>query len=322
MNTVTRKVRHWSLALAVGGLVSPLAGAMTTEQCNQKLSNTLLDRAATTTELANPDPMGRVDGLLNNSDFKEYFARFVNAHMNWGPKDNADENPVYMSLINYVFKNDLQWKELLVHDREIVGQNANPSTKDVGYFNHRNWRQRYEGNEEDGFKLRTAYMIMNNMIGLNLEAVTVSATGASDRDARKTPGTVCYHCHYRFDFALDRVADILPRVNRENMDVQNRQDLNPLGSMAEVFGTTITTQGASDPKVAGLRNFVEMLAERDEFYSNACNIAFEFTFGREADGSDPDVFDGCVAEFRKTGKILDAVRHFIESPIFCQDLEG
>ena len=183
MNTLKRLVKPWGLAAAtLGFCLSPMASAMTAKQCNQKLSNTLLDRSASMSELNNPDPMGRVDQMLNDGDFKEYFARFVNAHMNWGPKDNADENPIYQSLINYVFKNDLTWDKLFTHDREIVGQNANPSTNSVGYFNHRHWRQRYEGNEEDGFKIRTAYMIMNNIIGLNLEAVTVSASGASDRD--------------------------------------------------------------------------------------------------------------------------------------------
>ena len=145
-----------TMAVSMGVCFSPLLLADSVQQCNQKLSNTLLDRAATTDELNNQNPMGRVDGLLKKTEFKEYFARFVNAHMNWGPKDEQDDNPVYSSLIGYVFKNDLQWKELFTHQREIVGQNANPSPDAVGYFNHKKWKQRYEGNEEAGFKLRTA----------------------------------------------------------------------------------------------------------------------------------------------------------------------
>ncbi len=79
----------------------------------------------------------------------------------------------------------------------------------LGYFRSRPWMVRYAGNEEEGYRLNAAFRIQQNIIGLDVGAVTnapgvdISATG------RMAAG--CRSCHYDSYFALDKVAKILSR---------------------------------------------------------------------------------------------------------------
>ncbi|MEO1233151.1 MAG: hypothetical protein AAFZ18_30075, partial [Myxococcota bacterium] len=69
--------------------------------------------------------------------------------------------------------------------------------------------------------------------------------------------------------------------------------------------------------IQDLRGLAEMLVERDDFDNNACRLAFAFVFGREEEGTEPATFAGCLEVFRATGDIRDAVRHYLESDLFC-----
>ncbi len=306
-------LRQWFVvAIAACLVVTSTASAMNAKQCNAKLYNTLYGDEPTQSELQTPDPLSQVDDMLKDTKFIDYFSSFVNAHMNWGPEDRIQDNPVYAMVRYHMFRRDLPWKSLFLDRVKVDDQNVNNYADGVGYFEDKEWKDRYAGNEEDGYRLRSAYMIMNNMIGLNLEAITVSATGGSSRADRQTPGSVCFHCHYRFDFALDKVANILTKVDRERSTMNGIVYTDQPESVSEViYGETVTD----------IRSLATMLSERPEFYVNACNIAFEFVFGRESDGSDPEIFGQCVTKFKASGKIQDAIKHFVESDIFCQDLE-
>lgn len=300
---------RWVVGCFVAGVITAASWARADDTlvCNQKLFHTLFSRAPSAAELVAPDPLSRVDQHLTHDEFRETFARFVNARFNWGPKERRDENPVYNMVREYILGRDRPWRDLFTAQVDVVGQNVNSDARAVGYFEGRYWKARYAGNEEDGYKLRTAYLIMNNIIGLNLEAITVTANGGSSRNDREDPDSVCYTCHVAADFALDKVARILDRVDRSASDAQNTIFTDAEGPAQVIYGETIQD----------LRGLAEMLVERDDFDNNACRLAFAFVFGREEEGTEPATFAGCLEAFRATGDIRDAVRHYLESDLFC-----
>lgn len=298
------------LASAACFAQAPSVEASGIKRCNLKLYNTLFDRAPSAAELEAPDPIDRLDRFLENEEFVDTFARFVNARMNWGPEDGRDRNPVYNMVRVYILGRSKPWSALFTDPVDIVGENVNAQGDAVGYFENRHWKRRYAGNEEDGYKLRTAYLIMNNVIGLNLEAITVTSNGGSSRSDREDPNNVCFTCHVAADFALDKVARILDRVNREASDAQNTIFSPPEGPSQVIYGS----------EVGDLRELAEMLVTLDDFNNNACRVAFAFIFGREEAGTEPDAFNGCLAQFRQTKDIKDALRHFLTSDLFCPDI--
>lgn len=303
-------------ALFSGGLLAASSSyAENAMQCNQKLSSTLFGRSATETELNIADPKSRIDAMMADQEFVEHFASYVNAHMEWTPGGNLRNNPVYGALTFYLFEdgNERPWSDLFTGNFELYDNGYNTRNNGSGYFSDRNWNRKYKGNEEDGYKLRTAYMILNNQIGLNLEALTVNNAGGSGRDARQNPDTVCYACHYKEEFALDRIANVLPQVNRQASDDQNLVENPPPGPTPQViYGT----------EVSNLDELVDSLVTTEGFYTNACHIAFKFAFGRDERGADKEIFKGCLDKFKADGRISVAVRHFIDSEIFCKGLEG
>jgi hypothetical protein len=330
MITITRFIRPLgSLAFSAAILASAPIYAENAMQCSQKLHSTLYGRSATAAELNIADPISQVDSMIQNNEFRVEFAKYINAHMNWVPGgERISENPVYSAVVNYLFKprnNDLEalnseypWKNLFTVGYETYDSGWNPkSTEDnglnleaSGYFSNKLWKSIYKGNEEAGVKLRTAYLIMNNQIGLSLDALTVNNSGGSGVAARTDPNSVCAACHLFPEFALDRVANVLPLVNRQTSDAQNFNELpSPNTTPQMIYGSP----------VSNLKELTAVLAELDQFDTNACDIAFQFVFGRERRSADNSIFQACITEFQDSGYITTAVRHFIESEIFCKD---
>lgn len=337
MKTCLRLVKPLIGLVALSALSSApaMGAAQNSMQCSQKLYSTLFGRAATATELELANPLSNVDSMLQDEEFHNKFGEFVNAHMNWIPAEGSRNNPVYMGITKYLFKpgpnewifdengnrtdqkytQELPWAYLFTKGYETYDNGYNPKTQDrcmnaaSGYFSTDYWQKTYKGNEEGGIKIRTAYMIMNNQIGLDLEALTVNSSGGSGLEARSDPSTVCYACHFATDFALDKVASILPKVDRTKApDEQGCTDLPFAGNtQTTVYGQTISN----------LPELTELLAELPQFDENACSIAFEFVFGREERGADREIFEPCIAEFEKSGFITTAVKYFIESEYFC-----
>lgn len=315
---IMRPLWRYALSLALSGsalLASSNSFAETAMQCNQKLNSTLFGRSATTAELNITDPLGRVDNMMDDQEFIDHLSSYINAHMEWLPDDGLRNNPVYAALKFYLFENggEKPWRELFTGNFEVYDNGYNSRNDGSGYFSDRVWKKKYKGNEEDGFKLRTAYLILNNAIGLNLEALTVSNSGGSGRDTRQDPESVCYACHYKEEFALDRIANILPKVNRDASDDQNLVESPAPGPAPQtIYGT----------EVSDMDELLDSLVTTDEFYTNACHVAFKFVFGRDERGADKDIFKSCIDTFKADGRISVAVRHFIDSDIFCQNLEG
>lgn len=303
-----------SVALAGSALLSTnIVHADKAMQCNQKLSSTLFGRSATTAELNIADPKDRIDDMMQDEEFINHFSSFVNAQMEWLPDDGLTNNPVFAAMKLFLFENGQEkpWRELFTGNYEVYTNGYNSRGDGSGYFSDRVWKKKYKGNEEDGYKIRTAYMILNNTIGLNLEALTVNNSGGSGRDARQDPNSVCFACHYKEEFALDRIANVLPQVNRQASDAQNLIENPPPGPTPQII---------YGEEVSSLDELVDSLVTIDEFYTNACNIAFKFAFGRDERGADKEIFKSCLDEFRADERITVAVRHFIDSDIFCQGL--
>ena len=313
MVTIKRLIRPWgNLALAASLLASAPSFAETAMQCSQKLHTTLYGRSATATELSIANPMANVDAMMKNKEFIEKFSKYVNAHMNWLPGAGKNGNPVYMAMRFFLFNDregEKPWHELFTGGYSTYDNGYNKSESATGYFSNREWQKVYKGNEEFGYQLRAAYLILNNQIGLNLEALTVNNSGGSGRSARQDPNSVCVTCHFNTEFALDRIASILPLVDRKGSDAQNTLFLGAPGPFnQEIYGQ----------KVNNLKELTVALAGLEQFNSNACHIAFKFVFGRNERGADKEIFQACLTEFKESGYITSAVKHFVDSPIFCK----
>ena len=184
-------------------------------RCATRLSLALTGRAPSDALLADPDPQAKVDELLANPAFIDQFARFANSEMNAEPGETPadDANSSREALL----ENKRPWHELFDGKytiEPVPAAGGNPPTARVvddanglGVFRSRPWMVRYAGNEEDGYRLNAAFRIQQNIIGLDVGAVT-SAPG-TDISATGRQAAACRSCHYDSYFALDKVAKVL-----------------------------------------------------------------------------------------------------------------
>jgi hypothetical protein len=155
---------------------------------------------------------GTLPTLLTSGDFQERFARFINSEFNPGPAtiDLADA-PYFLA--KHVLTKGLPWSEMFLGQYRFAPVASNVAvfgdSDGLGYFRSRDWYQRYEGNEESGLKIATAYRIMNNVVGLQLTAVTASPN--VDQSATGRKASPCNACHFNGWYALDSVASVLPK---------------------------------------------------------------------------------------------------------------
>lgn len=296
--------------LALSALITAPAYAGNAAQCSQKLYNTLFQRPPTQDELKSPFPLAQLPAMLRSNSFRDVFARFVNAKMNTGPSNKLDDNIIYTLVKNHVLRGDKPWHELFNGQVSASGSIISEDANAIGYFENANWKQRYAGNEEDGYRLRSAYLIINNVIGLNLDAITVTSTGGSARNDRKNPQSVCYSCHYASEFALDKIANILTKVDRE---------ASANGSIVFTPEPEGPNQTLFNTNVSNLSDLVNTLIAQDQFNTQACSLAFEFLFARQEGGTEPALMNQCISQFKQSQKITDAVALFVQSPIFCSN---
>src|SRR5687768_868461 len=187
-------------------------------RCASRVSLALTGRAPSAELLASPDPQSHVDTLLADDAFVEQFARFVNSELNPEPGETPAADATYF-LARHVLANKRPWRELLDGKYDVVpvaAANGMPATAQIvddpdglGYFRSRPWMVRYAGNEEQGYRLNAAYRIQQNIIGLDVSAVTTAPE--ADISANGRMAAECRGCHYDSYFALDKVAKILSR---------------------------------------------------------------------------------------------------------------
>lgn len=327
---MTKLRTQWLLAAAVPALAAGLVAmaqkpasaekpnsADSAARCATRLSAALVGKGATAAELANPDPQTNVDALLKRPEFNELFARFLNAELNPAPGATPAEDATYY-LAKHVLDNDLPYRELFEGKFNVVQTNPNqpnsvavqPDPQGLGYFRSRAWLVRYAGNELAGIKIVTAYRIMQNIVGLKLQAVQ-NAEGV-DVSANGRQAGSCRNCHFNTDTAtggrwsaLDRVASILTVRKGSG----NAMTFDPKAAASIDLAGKPVTDDAS---------LVARLIDSEDYAFNSCRLAFKFLYGRPENTCESQLFDKCVDEFKRSGKIQTAIATIAKDDSFCQ----
>jgi hypothetical protein len=174
----------------------------------------------------------------------------------------------------------------------------------LGYFRSTPWMHRYAGNEEAGYRIVSAYRILQNTTGLALTATT--AVVGVDRTATGREAPACRGCHYESWYALDKVARTLTRRKGtgDNMTFTAPTD----GPQQILGGQTITND----------KELVTALVASTNFRFNATRLAFKYLYGRPETTCEGAVFDKAVAAFDTKGSIKDALATIAKDPTFCQ----
>ena len=311
MTRVGRKTRRILLAVApllavagavaVGGSKSAHAtGEDKTEldqRCATRLSIAMLGASPTATFFATPNPQGAVDPMLTSPAFIERFSRFVNATFNSGPGALQTDDAVYF-LTKYVLANAKPWTDLFIGQYTVdVDASKNmvvtADPNGLGYFRSLPWQRRYAGNETAGYKLSTAYRIVNNVVGVELTP-SVAKPG-DDRTSVGRKAAACAGCHYDSWFALDKIAKVLTRRQGTG---DTMTFLPPSeGPQSVLDGETV----ASDA------DLVNSMVKSPQFKFRACRLAFNFLYSRNENQCEALLFDKCVDEFTSKWTIQSAV---------------
>jgi hypothetical protein len=282
-------------------------------RCATRLSLALTGRAPSEALLAEPDPQGKIDELLADPAFVDQFARFVNSEMNAEPGMTPAADATYF-VAKHVLENNLPWHELFdgkLDVEPVPAAGGNPATARVvananglGYFRSRPWMVRYAGNEEQGYRLNSAFRIQQNIIGLDVGAVT-SAPG-TDISATGRMAGACRSCHYDSYFALDKVAKVLSR--------KTGPDDNPTFT-PPTEGPQTVLAGKSISNDAEL---VAALVESVDHDFRTCRLAFQFLYGRGEATCEAKLFDACVDAYNTSGDIRDALRTIAKDESYCE----
>jgi hypothetical protein len=180
---------------------------------------------------------------------------------------------------------------------------VNVDATGLGYFRSRPWMIRYAGNEAAGYRIVAGYRMMNNVLGLQLQAAV--NTDGVDAVGRMAPA--CAGCHYNQTFGLDYVAKILSKR---------------VGEDAATMTFTAPTEGAQPvlggQLLSGDAQFVNAMVISTDFKFAVCRTAMEFLYARNEFKCDGPVFDKCIADFTTTGTIQSALAAVAKDPSFCQ----
>lgn len=303
------------LALAVGvGLASRGASAedvdlaAKSERCAMRLAIAITGEAPTASLLTSGDPQSMVPTLLKSEQFRERFARFINATYNRNPADEPGGDAPYY-LTKHVLERGRPWKDLFVGPYDVQQDDDGKVTiadspDGLGYFRSRKWLQRYAGNELEGLKISTAYHMMQNTIGLKLVAVTIDETldvSASGRS--KQP---CAGCHKDPWYALDKVATVLTRRNDDGDQVEFDP---PVGGAQTILGGVTVKDD---------KELVTALVSSAAFQFRQCRLAFNYLYARDENLCEGPIFDTCMQAFTAQGTIESAIASLAQHPSFCQ----
>ena len=298
------------LLVVLPGLAMAQITAEKRERCATRLSSALLGKSPTAALLATADPQTTVDGMLTSVDFVERFSRFVNASFNVDPGGTTAEDASYY-LSKYVLTNNLNWREMFVGPYQVNPPQLDAGTSDaqvisdvngLGYFRSRSWMVRYAGNELAGVRLVTAYRMLNNVLGVKLQA----AVNTDGIDAAGRMSAACSGCHYNTNNGLDLIGKILSkRVGTGNNMTFNNTLTGPVQLLG---GQTITDD----------KTFVTAMANSPDFRFRACRLATEFLYARSEYKCEGLVFDKCVTAFTASPTIQSAIASLAKDPSFCQ----
>lgn len=278
------------------------AAAAYNERCANRLAIAFLGKAAAADQMRSSDPRAEIDDYLATEDFRERFARFVNTEFNAAPGSAAVEDAPYY-VAKRVLRDGLPWSEMFLGRFRISPIASTPAVFEdndgLGYFRTYGWYARYEGNEESGLKLSTAYRIMNNVVGLELTAVTTSPN--ADQTAAGRRASPCNGCHFEGWYALDKVASILPKKGQA-FDAYD-------GPPQEMLGGKM---------IRNDKELVVALVASENYYVHACRLAFTFLYGRKDNRCDGPTLDRCVDTFKAKKTMQSALASIAREPGFCE----
>jgi len=252
---------------------------------------------------ATTDAKAQIEAHLGTDDFRERFARFINTEFNSAPGTSSLEDAPY-HLAKRVLQDGKPWSDMFLGKYRLAPIASNVAVFDdddnaLGYFRSEDWYRRYEGNEEQGTKLATAYRIMNNVVGLKLTAVTASPN--ADQTATGRQAAPCNGCHFDGWFALDKIAAILPKKGQ-------RFDAYAAGPREMLGGKQI----GSD------KELVTVLVESENFSVNACRLAFKFLYARDDNRCEGPILDRCVDTFKAEKTMTSALVSIASEAGFCE----
>lgn len=283
------------------------------EKCSIRLFTAMVGESPTEAQLASSAPQSAFDSLVKDPRFVERFAGYINSKFNRTPGVNPSEDaPYYMT--KYVLTTNKPWSEMFLGKTDVVPTDdgddnseaevvANPNG--LGYFRSPIWKLRYAGNESEGIRIVTAYRIMQNILGLKLQATTnapeadVSATGRS--------AAACKTCHYDPWFALDKVATVFGKKLTDND-----------GNVTFAPDPTTKQTILGDRQIANDAELVAELVKSEGFSTNACRLAYGYLYARDEYSCDGPAFDACVTAFKADGKIESALAAVAKHASYCE----
>jgi hypothetical protein len=305
---------NFKTLIAMFVVVPGLAAAQTTveqrERCATRLSSALLGRAPTAALMTSADPQAQVDAMVASADFQEKFARYVNSRFNPDPGTAVAEDASYW-LARYVLVNNLPWRDLFVGQYRVDPPATDATVPDavvvsdpagLGYFRSRAWMVRYAGNELAGLRLVAAYRMLNNVLGIKLQA----AVNTDGIDATGRMSAACSGCHYNPTNGLDLIARILSR----------RQGTGSNMTFSTTVGAPVQLLGGQT--IANDAQFINAMVNSNDFKYRACRLAVEFAYARPEYKCEGTTFDACIAAFNASGTIQSAVAAIAKAPTFCQ----
>jgi hypothetical protein len=280
-------------------------------RCATRLSIGLTGKAPSAALLANPDPQTQVDALLADPAFIEQFSKFMNAELNPEPGETPQRDATYY-LARHILENNRPWHELFDGPYDVLADGTTtPASAQVvdnpdglGYFRSRPWMLRYAGNEEAGYRLVAAFRIQQNIIGLDVTAVTTAPDVDISANGRKS--TACSGCHYDSYFALDKVAKILSRRT------------GPVDNPTFTPSTEPPQQLLDGRMIANDKELVGALVTSTQFKFRTCRLAFQFLYGRPEASCEAPLFDKCIDAFEQTGDIRAALATIAQDPGYCE----
>jgi hypothetical protein len=297
----------WAPAVRAQGSTDPQFN----QRCATRLAIAFTGAGASTALLQSTNPQGQVAQLLTDPNFIEQFARFINATFNDLPADLPEQDASYW-LTKYILENGKTWDQLFIgpyHVDKAPDGGAPMVYSDpngLGYFRSMPWEIEYAGNEPAGYKLRTAYRMMNNIIGLHLIPAT-NAPGA-DISATGRQAPACAGCHYNPIFGLDYAAHVLTRKQGSGNNITFAPP-SP-SDIPQTLLAGITVSNDSD--------LVHALVNSTNFQFRACRLAFLYLYGRPEATCEGPIFDSCMAAFKASGTIQSALQAVATDSSYCQ----
>jgi hypothetical protein len=273
------------------------------ERCATRLSIAILGKSPTPAALTSADPQAAVDAMLDDAAFVERFAGFANSQFNPEPGETKADDASY-TLAKFILTGKKPWKEMFVGNYAVGADAVTADPNGLGYFTSKAWMTRYAGNETDGYRIVSAYRILQNTTGLQLTATTTAP--GMDLSATGRQAAPCNGCHYQGWYALDKVAKILSRRQGEGATI------------------TFTPPNEGPQKVlddqpyANEKELVAGLVDSENFRFNACRLAFKFLYGREESTCEAPVFDKCVDAFKSAGTMQAALAAVAKDASYCQ----